>query len=167
MCQIDMDVWDMAGPLSPMRRPDAGRDWVTISSLGKCNREDVKISSHIAQVMRIRVQEWLNCDLADYQAFSLCQLVGGNCAAGFTGTEKHDPTDCPYSVVKDEITDMHCCCYTVLADGVCVMDLLDVVSDYIDGKSPAPRRVDLFRKWARAMMNFYKEQVHDGWKGGG
>ena len=162
--ELDQTMWDLAGPLSPMRKPDAEKDWLTINQNGKCNRE-VLIPEHVASVMRIRIQDWLECDLADYAAFSLCQLTGGNCAAGFVGDEQHVPTDCPFSVVKDEITGKHCCCYTVLADGVCVMDLLDIISSYLDGDGPAPRRHGLFRKWARAMLNFYKAQVHESFLG--
>jgi hypothetical protein len=43
----------------------------------------------------------------------------------------------------------------VLADGVSVMDLLDIVSDYYDEGKP-PRKNEKFRKYIRAMMNFYK-----------
>lgn len=165
MNKVDLEIWDMAGPLSPMRVADAERDWVTIKNNGECNR-DIRLPAHIPPIMEIRVKDWLECDLADYQAFSLCQLTGGNCAVGFLTNENFDADACPWGVVTDELTGKQACCYTVLVDGVTVLDLLPVVQDYIDGTGKPPRQVEAFRKWARGMMNFYKAQKHAAWKDG-
>ena len=157
---IEPDVWEMAGPLSIMRRADAEKDWVTIKGNGVCNRE-IEISVQVADIAKIRLQEWLDYDMADYAAFSVCALSGGECVPGSSNTE-----DCPFSVVKDEITGRSCCCYTVLAGDTCVLEFLDDQAKYLDGEGPALRKVPKFRRWIRAMMNFYKAVRVADMKGG-
>lgn len=160
---IDQELWDSAGPLSPMRRPDAEEDWVTINAMGHINHPEMmdSVSLHVAKIMRRRVQDWLECDLADFQAFSMCQLRNKACSAGFVGTENHKPDDCVFGAVKDEVTGKQACCYTVLVDGVTVLDLLTIVSDYYDsGHVKVPRNNEKFRRWCRGMINFYKNVIH-------
>lgn len=158
---LELAEWEMVGPTSPLRIIDADKDWVVIEKTGECNR-DIDIPVHVAEVQERRIKEWLEYDLADYSAFSMCHLLGANCSPGFMdgyrGACEYAPKECPFAVVHDESLDKWACCYTIIAGGLTVYDVQQIICDYIDKEGKAPRYNDRFRDWARAMMNFYKKK---------
>ena len=153
-------AFEAIGPIGMLRREDAGKDWVTIDGAGKCNREIELIEEHVCALMINRLDEWLRYDWADTNAFCMCAAKDILCEAGIFREDesKRNPGSCPFNVCVDPQTKQSPCCFTVLADGFCMMDFLDPMAEYVDGKARPPRVNRDFKKYVQAMKRFYQKQ---------